>query len=156
MRMTTCLMLCRVAEQLIQNYGMQGAETRLKAEPTLWQKLLRRQQTPQMLEAFNVVADYMIDNTIFFFRNRIESAFHSPDYVPSGKPRSRRTKNDTIYEQLADRFTTEEAYDTSISVRGFEVTKGRVFTMLYRWEKQGMVERLDKGVYRKTQRAVVL
>ena len=155
MRMTTCLMLCRVAEQLIRSYGMRGAEKRLKTEPTLWQKLLRRQQTPQMLEAFDVVADYMIDNTIFF-RNRIESAFHSPDYVPSGKPRSRRTKNDTIYEQLADRFTTEEAYDTSISVRGFEVTKGRVFTMLYRWEKQGMVERLDKGVYRKTQRAVVL
>ena len=156
MRMTTCLMLCRVAEQLIRSYGMRGAEKRLKTEPTLWQKLLRRQQTPQMLEAFDVIADYMIDNTIFFFRNRIESAFHSPDYVPSGKPRSRRTKNDTIYEQLADRFTTEEAYDTSISVRGFEVTKGRVFTMLYRWEKQGMVERLDKGVYRKTQRAVVL
>ena len=156
MRMTTCLMLCRVAEQLIRSYGMRGAEKRLKTDPTLWQKLLRRQQTPQMLEAFDVVADYMIDNTIFFFRNRIESAFHSPDYVPSGKPRSRRTKNDTIYEQLADRFSTEEAYDTSISVRGFEVTKGRVFTMLYRWEKQGMVERLDKGVYRKTQRAVVL
>ena len=156
MRMTTCLMLCRVAEQLIQNYGMQGAETRLKAEPTLWQKLLRRQQTPQMLEAFNVVADYMIDNTIFFFRNRIESAFHSPDYVPSGKPRSRRTKNDTIYEQLADRFTTEEAYDTSISVRGFEVTKGRVCTMLSRWEQQGMVERLDRGVYKKSYRQEVL
>ena len=156
MRMTTCLMLCRVAEQLIRSYGMQGAEKRLKTDPTLWQKLLRRQQTPQMLEAFDVIADYMIDNTIFFFRNRIESAFHSHDYVPSGKPRSRRTKNDTIYEQLADRFTTEEAYDTSISVRGFEVTKGRVFTMLYRWEKQGMVERLDKGVYRKTQRVVVL
>ena len=156
MRMMTCLMLCRVAEQLIRSYGMQGAEKRLKTDPTLWQKLLRRQQTPQMLEAFDVIADYMIDNTIFFFRNRIESAFHSPDYVPSGKPRSRRTKNDTIYEQLADRFTTEEAYDTSISVRGFEVTKGRVFTMLYRWEKQGMVERLDKGVYRKTQRVVVL
>ena len=156
MRMTTCLMLCRVAEQLIRSYGMRGAEKRLKTDPTLWQKLLRRQQTPQMLEAFDVIADYMIDNTIFFFRNRIESAFHSPDYVPAGKPRSRRTKNDTIYEQLADRFTTEEAYDTSISVRGFEVTKGRVFTMLYRWEKQGMVERLDKGVYRKTQRVVVL
>ena len=156
MRMTTCLMLCRVAEQLIQNYGMQGAETRLKAEPTLWQKLLRRQQTPQMLEAFNVVADYMIDNTIFFFRNRIESAFHSPDYVPSGKPRSRRTKNDTIYEQLADKFTTEEAYDTSISVRGFEVTKGRVCTMLSRWEQQGMVERLDRGVYKKSYRQEVL
>ena len=156
MRMTTCLMLCRVAEHLIQRYGLQGAEEQLKAEPMMWKNLLQRQQTPQMLEAFDVIADYMIDNTIYFFRNRIESAFHSPEYVPSGKPRSRRTKNDTIYEQLAERFTTEEAYDTSISVRGFEVTKGRVFTMLYRWEKQGMVERLDKGVYRKTQRAVVL
>ena len=156
MRMTTCLMLCRVAEQLIRSYGMRGAEKRLKTDPTLWQKLLRRQQTPQMLEAFNVVADYMIDNTIFFFRNRIESAFHSPDYVPSGKPRSRRTKNDTIYEQLADRFTTEEAYDTSISVRGFEVTKGRVCTMLSRWEQQGMVERLDRGVYKKSYRQEVL
>ena len=156
MRMTTCLMLCRVAEQLIQNYGMQGAENRLKADPTLWQKLLQRQQTPQMLEAFDVIADYMIDNTIFFFRNRIESAFHSPDYVPSGKPRSRRTKNDTIYEQLADRFTTEEAYDTSITVRGFEVTKGRVCTMLSRWEQQGMVERLDRGVYKKSYRQEVL
>ena len=114
---------------------MQGAETRLKAEPTLWQKLLRRQQTPQMLEAFNVVADYMIDNTIFFFRNRIESAFHSPDTLRrcSAHP---ACKNDTIYEQLADRFTTEEAYDTSISVRGFEVTKGRVCTMLSRWESK--------------------
>ena len=156
MRMTTCLMLCRVAEHLIQRYGLQGAEEQLKAEPMMWKNLLQRQQTPQMLEAFDVIADYMIDNTIYFFRNRIESAFHSPEYVPSGKPRSRRTKNDTIYEQLAERFTTEEAYDTSISVRGFEVTKGRVFTMLYRWEKQGMVERLDKGVYRKTQRVVVL
>ena len=156
MRMTTCLMLCRVAEHLIQRYGLQGAEEQLKAEPMMWKNLLQRQQTPQMLEAFDVIADYMIDNTIYFFRNRIESAFHSPEYVPSGKPRSRRTKNDTIYEQLAERFTTEEAYDTSISVRGFEVTKGRVFTMLYRWEKQGMVERLDKGVYRKTQRAVML
>ena len=156
MRMTTCLMLCRVAEQLIQNYGMQESENRLKADPTLWQKLLQRQQTPQMLEAFDVIADYMIDNTIFFFRNRIESAFHSPDYVPSGKPRSRRTKNDTIYEQLADRFTTEEAYDTSISVRGFDVTKGRVFTMLSRWERQGMVERLDRGVYKKSYRQEVL
>ena len=44
MRMTTCLMLCRVAELLIQRHGLQGAETRLKADPTLWQNLLQRQQ----------------------------------------------------------------------------------------------------------------
>ena len=33
MRMMTCLMLCRVAERLINSYGMQGAETRLKGDP---------------------------------------------------------------------------------------------------------------------------
>ena len=43
-------------------------------------------------------------------------------------------------------------WDTSISVRGFEVTKGRVCTMLSRWEQQGMVERFDRGVYKKPHR----
>ena len=42
MRMMTCLMLCRVAELLIQHHGLQGAEKRLKTEPTLWQNLLQR------------------------------------------------------------------------------------------------------------------
>ena len=41
-------------------------------------------------------------------------------------------------------------WDTSICVRGFEVTKGRVFTMLSRWEQQGMVERIERGVYKKS------
>lgn len=47
-------------------------------------------------------------------------------------------------------------WDTSICVRGFEVTQGRVFTMLSRWEQQGMVERLDRGVYKKSYRQEVL
>ena len=47
-------------------------------------------------------------------------------------------------------------WDTSISVRGFEVTKRRVCTMLSRWEQQGMVERLDRGVYKKSYRQEVL
>ena len=47
-------------------------------------------------------------------------------------------------------------WDTSISVRGFEVTKGRVCTMLSRWEQQGMAEQLDRGVYKKSYRQEVL
>ena len=100
MRMMTCLMLCRVAERLINSYGMQGAETRLKGDPTLWQKLILRQQTPQMLAAFDVLADYMIDNAMYFFKERIEMAFRSAAYAPKAKLRSRKTKNDTIFEQL--------------------------------------------------------
>ena len=152
MRMTACLMLCRVAEQLIQHHGLQGAETQLKADPTLWQKMLQRQQTPQMLATFDVLADYMIDNAIYFFRERIEEAFRAATYAPSDAPRSQKGSNDTIYRKLAGQFTTEEAYGATVSVRGFDVQRGRVFTMLSRWERQGMVERIEKGVYKKTYR----
>ena len=152
MRMMTCLMLCRVAEQLIQRHGLQGAETQLKADPTLWQKMLQRQQTPQMLATFDVLADYMIDNAIYFFRERIEEAFRAATYAPSDAPRTQKGSNDTIYRKLAGQFTTEEAYGATVSVRGFDVQRGRVFTMLSRWERQGMVERIEKGVYKKTYR----
>ena len=150
MRMMTCLMLCRVAELLIQHHGLQGAEKRLKTEPTLWQNLLQRQQTPQMLMAFDVIADYMLDNALRFFRERIEAAFNSNDYISSDSIRCRKSKNDTIYEQLNNQFTTDEAYGATIGARGFDVPKSRVNTMLMRWERQGMVVRVDKGVYKKT------
>ena len=150
MRMMTCLMLCRVAELLIQHHGLQGAEKRLKTEPTLWQNLLQHQQTPQMLMAFDVIADYMLDNALRFFRERIEAAFNSNDYISSDSIRCRKSKNDTIYEQLNNQFTTDEAHGATIGARGFDVPKSRVNTMLMRWERQGMVVRVDKGVYKKT------
>ena len=150
MRMMTCLMLCRVAELLIQHHGLQGAEKRLKTEPTLWQNLLQRQQTPQMLMAFDVIADYMLDNALRFFRERIEAAFNSNDYISSDSIRCRKSKNDTIYEQLNNQFTTDEAHGATIGARGFDVPKSRVNTMLMRWERQGMVVRVDKGIYKKT------
>ena len=150
MRMMTCLMLCRVAELLIQHHGLQGAEKRLKTEPTLWQNLLQRQQTPQMLMAFDVIADYMLDNALRFFRERIEAAFNSNDYISSDSIRCRKSKNDTIYEQLNNQFTTDEAHGATIGARGFDVPKSRVNTMLMRWERQGMIVRVDKGVYKKT------
>ena len=155
MRMTACLMLCRVAEQLIQRHGLQGAETQLKTRPTLWQNLLQRQQTPQMLATFDVLADYMIDNAIYFFRERIEEAFRAGTYTPSDAPRTKKGCNDTIYQKLGGQFTAEEAYGATINVRGFDVQKGRVLTMLYRWEKQGIVQRIEKGVYKKTYRLTV-
>ena len=155
MRMTTCLMLCRVAEQLIQRHGLQGAETQLKTRPTLWQEMIQRQQTPQMLATFDVLADYMIDNAIYFFRERIEEAFRAATYAPADAPRIKKGCNDTIYQKLDNQFTTEEAYGVTTIVRGVDVQKGRVRTMLSRWESQGMVRRIDQGVYRKTHRCEI-
>ena len=155
MRMTTCLMLCRVADQLIRTYGLQGAEVRMKEDPTLWQTLILDQQTPQMLDVFNVLADYMIDNAMYFFRERIEMAFRSAEYAPSAQPRRRKTKNDTIFEQLKENFCTEDAYIATVNTRGFNVARARVISMISRWERQGLVERMDKGVFRKRTMNVV-
>ena len=94
----------------------------------------------------------MIDNAIYFFRERIEEAFRAGTYAPADTPRTQKGCNDTIYQKLGGQFTTEEAYGATINVRGFDVQKGRVRTMLYRWEKQGIVQRIEKGVYKKTYR----
>ena len=61
-----------------------------------------------------------------------------------------KSKNDSIYEELADRFTTEEAYGVSVGIRGGDISNGSVRTMLSRWEQQGMVERIERGVYKKS------
>ena len=71
MRMMTCIMLCKVAESLIQKHGFQGAEKLLKQNPQAWKDLIVKMQTPTMLGVFNVLADYQLDNALYFFRSRI-------------------------------------------------------------------------------------
>ena len=79
-RMTCCIMLCKVAEQLIQKHGLGGAEKLLKQKTDLWQTMLQKAQTPQLLEVYDVVADYLMETALYFFRDRIEAAFNSREY----------------------------------------------------------------------------
>ncbi len=108
MRMMTCIMLCKVLETLIQKHGFNGAEKQLKESPDLWKGMLVKTQTPTMLNVFDVLADYQLDNALYFFRNRIEEAFSSKDYCcQSAWDRCRRGKNDSIFERLDVTFTFE-------------------------------------------------
>ncbi len=140
MRMMTCLMLCRVAEQLIAKHGLQGAETRLKQKPDLWKEMIVKTQTPSMLAVFDILADYQLENALYFFRDRIESAFESRDYCGSVQnTRKIRGKNDTIFERLAPRFTIEQALQQSIIEKGSSATRNTVYQMLKNWQKTGMI-----------------
>ena len=119
MRMMTCIMLCKVAETLIQKHGFQGAEKQLKQNPLLWKEMIVKTQTPTMLEAFNILADYQLDNALYFFRSRIEDAFSSKSYCgQTTYDRSRRGKNDSIFERLDVTFSFEQALQQSIAVKG--------------------------------------
>ena len=149
-RMTCCLMLCKVAEQLIQKHGLNGAEAQLKQHPNLWKELLLKAQTPQMLEAYDVIADSLLENALYFFRDRIEHAFNSRDYAGgvSGE-RMKRGKNDSIYERLDVQFTFEQAMQHSVAVKGAGVNHNTVRQMLKNWRKQGLVVQTEDGRYRK-------
>mgnify|MGYP004571677933 CR=1 FL=1 len=150
MRMMTCILLCKVAETLIQKHGFQGAEKLLKQNPGLWKDLIIKMQTPTMLAVFNVLADYQLDNALYFFRSRIEDAFSSRDYCgQSAYDRSRRGRNDSIFERLDVTFSFDQAQQQSISVKGASATHESVKQMLKNWKQQGLISVLPDKRYQK-------
>ena len=150
MRMMTCIMLCKVAETLIQKHGFQGAEKQLKQNPLLWKEMIVKMQTPTMLAVFNVLADYQLDNALYFFRSRIEDAFSSRDYCgQSVYDRSRRGRNDSIFERLDMTFSFDQAQQQSISVKGASATHESVKQMLKNWKLQGLISVLPDKRYQK-------
>ena len=155
MRMMTCIMLCKVAETLIQKHGFQGAEKQLKQNPLLWKEMIVKTQTPTILEAFNILADYQLDNALYFFRSRIEDAFSSKSYCgQTTYDRSRRGKNDSIFERLDVTFSFEQALQQSIAVKGANVTREVVRQMLKNWKRQGLIGVLPDMRYQKVQPVV--
>jgi hypothetical protein len=149
-RMTCCLMLCKVCETLIQKHGLNGAEAKLKQQPGLWKEMLLKAQTPTMLEAYDVIADSLLENALYFFRDRIENAFQSRDYAGGQYgERQKRGKNDSIFERLDIQFTFEQAMQQSVAVKGSNVNHNTVRQMLKNWRKQGLVFLTEEGQYRK-------
>lgn len=150
MRMMTCIMLCKVVESLIQKHGIQGAEKLLKQNPLLWKEMIVKTQTPTMLAAFNILADYQLENALYFFRSRIEDAFSSKSYCgQSAYDRTRRGRNDSIFERLDVTFSFEQALQQSIAVKGANVTREVVRQMLKNWKRQGLIGVLPDMRYQK-------
>ena len=152
MRMMTCLMLCRVAALLIDKHGVAGAEKRLKEQPSLWREMIVKMQQPSFLAAFDVLADYQMDNALYFFRDRIETAFTSREYVGRAEhDRRRASKNDSIFERLGVTFSFEQALQNSIAVKGANTSRNSVHQMLKNWRNQGLIVDTEWMTYRKTQ-----
>ena len=149
MRMMTCIMLCKVAEQLIKAHGLAGAEKRLKENPQLWKEMIVKTQTPTMLAVFDVLADYLMENALYFFRERIEAAFSSREYVgQTNRSRLHRGKNDTIFEKLDTIFTAEQALQQSVTIKGSSNSEA-VRQMLKNWRKQGLIAQIPDGRFQK-------
>ena len=146
-RMTCCLMLCLVAERLIKKHGCAGAEQRLKESPSLLQTMMEKAQTSRLLGAYDVLADSLLENALYYFRDRIEKAFDSRDYGSSS--RCYNTINGTIYDRLDVTFTREQLTQQVMLAKGGKATRNSIYQMLKNWKKQGLVEFTDEGKYRK-------
>ena len=149
-RMTCCLMLCKVCETLIKKYGLNGAEARLKQYPNLWKEMLLKTQTPQMMDIYGIIADSLLENALFFFRDRIENAFNSRDYTGCNE-RQRVGKNDSIFERLDIEFDINQAMQHSIAIKGAGVTRNTVHQMLKNWKRQGLIVQTEAVKYRKVE-----
>ena len=136
-RITCALWLCKVAESLIGRFGLSGAEKRLKLTPKLWITTLEKLQNDDMLQTFDLIADYLIDNDLYYFRERIEGAYESKNYQIG--PRNRVGKNDSIFARLADEFSMEQAIQQCMAVKGTNVSRNSVRMMLKNWRNQGLI-----------------
>ena len=99
----------------------------------------------------SVIADYLLDCALYFFRERIEMAFNSRDYAGSGERRYRIGSNDSIYARLDVDFGFDGALQHTISVKGSGVTRNQVRQMLKNWKIQGLIVQTERGRYRKVQ-----
>ncbi|MDO4822732.1 MAG: DUF3987 domain-containing protein [Bacteroidales bacterium] len=140
MRMTTCLILCAVAEKLIRQHGLSGAEKRLKMRPALTAEMAARMQTAEMLDAYEVIAESLIDNDMLYFREKLENANANAGITSD---RKRGGKNDRIYDRLSDSFTFEQA----MGAKGSGCTYNSVRQMLKNWRKQGLIHQVDGSHY---------
>ena len=142
MRMATCLILCAVAEKLIKQHGLSGAEKQLKMRPSLTAEMATKMQTPAMLDAYEVMAESLIDNDMLYFREKLENANQNTGL---SSDRKRGGKNDRIYDRLSDTFTFEQA----MGAKGSGCTHNSVRQMLKNWRKQGLIKQVDEGRYQK-------
>lgn len=148
MRMTTCLILCMVAERLIRQHGPAGAEKQLKMHPDLTASMALKCQTPPILETYSIIAESLIDNDMYFFRDKLEMANESSGM--SQGYRTRRGQNDRIFDRLADSFSFEEA----MGAKGQGCSRNTVHQMLKNWRSQGLIISNKEGQYIKVKAVI--
>ena len=139
-RIVCTMMLCSVAEKLLKKYGLEKAEGLIKDNPELLRRMMAKEQTEEMLAAYDVIADYLVDNDIYFFRSKLTKAYEQNRNERGGdSKRQRRGKNDTIFDMLPQNFSRADAMKMAARVKGESVTDNTIAKMLYNWKNSGLV-----------------
>ena len=139
MRIVCCIMLCAVAEKLIKKHGVDAAEEMLKNDKELLQKMMKREQTPAMMETYKVIADYIIDNDLYFFREKLENAYKKSEERIKMGLRVIRGKNDSIYSRLPQMFSHAELVAEARKIKGPDVTDNAIKQIIKNWKASELI-----------------
>lgn len=155
MRCVAGLMLCDFGGFLIREIdrkqqkpewadGCQTAEEYLTRHPEATADWLPRKfQKRQTLTLFDILADYYMDNVLFYFRDRIEKASSDKAFAPSAS-RVVKGKNDDVFDRLPQRFTLKQAQQER-SDHDYDRTR----SMLKNWKRAGLIHIIDTATYEK-------
>lgn len=129
---------------------MEEAERLLKQNETLWIEMMQEEQTDDMMKWFNQIADYLLDCTLYYFRNRMENRFNAMSSKGNLQgTRMHKGKNDTIFERLSTEFTIEQAFQQAVAVKGASITRNSVIQMLKNWKKQNLITAIQDQKFKK-------
>ena len=155
MRMVCALTACRLAQMLVEKIdrakrkpswadGARTAEEYLQSHPTAVAEHLANMQDEEMMQLYDTLAEYLTDTQLYYFRTRIEQAYASDNYQPS-EGRTRRGKNDTVFERLPKKFDLR----TAAMAKGHATADAVIRSMIFLWCKQGLVRNIGNGQYEK-------
>ena len=155
MRCIACLMLCDFGGYLIREIdrkqqkpewadGCQTAVEYLGKHPEATAEWLPRKfQKRQLLALFDTLADYYMDNVLFYFRDRIEKASCDKAFSQVSS-RIVRGKNDDIFDRLPQRFTLKQAQQERED-HDYDRTR----SMVKNWKRANLVKSIDTATYEK-------
>ena len=156
MRMVCCLMLCGYVEWLDKQFARNtkskpkwmheasSTEEYLKTHPDAVSKHLPRFQTREYLETFTVIADYLIENILFYFGKKIAKAYEQDNYAGDYVPK-RKGKNASLFDSLENRFTINDIRQA----KGDSCSLSAVYKIAQRWEDNKLCRRISNGLYEK-------
>lgn len=143
-RMTVAILLISSAEKLLATHGFNGAQALLQKDAEAWIPLAQNMQKEAQKEMLTTIADSLLNESLRYFRSRIEAAYRSKNYATPAVGRRLNT-NDKIYDTLPQQFTFEMAFESLQRHKEEIISRNAVSAQLKRWKSLGRVKRTAKG-----------
>ena len=143
-RMTVALLLASAAEKLLDTHGFAGAQALLQSSPEAWIPLVENMQKEAQKEMYTTIADSLINESLRYFRARIEAAYRSKNYAAHEVGRRINT-NDAVFDALPRTFSFNEVLAAMEQGKSESVSRNAVSAQLRRWKSAQKITKSANG-----------